>query len=54
MTIAEFLMTVTVVFTWITGIVFAQGFWLTTLAAIFPPYALYLTVEKIIGIAGLL
>jgi hypothetical protein len=33
---------------WIAGIVFAKGFWLTLLACCFPFYAWYLVVEQIL------
>lgn len=38
---------------WISGIVIAKGFW-STLFAIFTPYSLYLTVERILQVNGLL
>jgi hypothetical protein len=40
-------------FIWVYGIVLAQGFWLTTLSCVFPPYAFYLVVEKIAKHFGL-
>jgi hypothetical protein len=30
---------------WIAGVVLAKGFWSTLIALVFPPWALYLTVE---------
>lgn len=39
---------------WIAGIVLAHGFWLTTLALIFPPYGWYLFVERAMRVAGML
>lgn len=37
-------------FAWLAGIVLAQGWW--KLLAVFPPYALYLVVERILQISG--
>jgi pheromone shutdown protein TraB len=31
---------------WLAGIVLAKGFWLTLLAAFFPPYGWYLVVKQ--------
>lgn len=31
------------------GIILAKGFWLTTLAVLFPPYAYYLVAAKLLG-----
>ncbi len=31
---------------WMAGIVLAKGFWLTLLAAVFPPYGWYLVVKQ--------
>jgi hypothetical protein len=38
-------------FVWLAGIVLAQGWW--KLLAVFPPYALYLVVEKILQLWGI-
>ena len=38
--------------TWLAGIAIASGFWATTLAVFFPPWAWYLLVEKAIMVAG--
>lgn len=37
---------------WLAGIVLAKGFWTTTAAIFFPPYALYLIVEKLMIMFG--
>lgn len=37
---------------WLMGIVIAKGFWATTAAIIFFPYAWYLTIEKIMQLNG--
>ena len=31
---------------WIAGVVIAKGFWSTTIACAFPPYAFYLLIER--------
>jgi len=33
---------------WIAGIVIAKGFWSTSIACVFPPWALYLLIERIL------
>ena len=33
---------------WIAGIVIAKGFWSTSIACVFLPWALYLLVERIL------
>jgi len=33
---------------WIAGIVIAKGFWSTSIACFFPPWALYLIIERIL------
>lgn len=38
---------------WLAGVVFASGFWLTSAAIFFPPYAWYLVAVKILAAAGL-
>jgi len=37
---------------WLMGMVLAKGFWLTTLAIFFPPYAWYLVTEKALIVMG--
>lgn len=37
---------------WLAGTVLSQG-WLTLVAVIFPPYAWYLTMERVMQAAGL-
>ena len=37
---------------WISGTVLAKGFWSLVFAVIIPPYAWYLTVEKILIVNG--
>lgn len=39
---------------WISGIVIAKGFWSTFFAVVFTPCSLYLTVERILQVNGLL
>jgi hypothetical protein len=39
-------------FTWMSGIVLAKSGWLTVAACAFPPYAVYLVVEKALKVAG--
>lgn len=36
-------------FAWFAGMVLAKGFWSTVLAILFPPWALYLFVEKLVN-----
>lgn len=38
---------------WVAGVVLASGWW-KALAVFFPPYALYLCVERMMTIAGFL
>lgn len=38
----------TVVLLWLCGIVIAKGFWITLLAIVLPPYALYLVIERLL------
>lgn len=37
---------------WVAGMVLAEGFWLTILAIILPPYAWYLVVERALEAIG--
>ncbi len=37
---------------WVAGIVLAKGFWLTLLSIVFPPYAWYLLIEKLMAHYG--
>lgn len=37
---------------WLSGVVLAHGFWSTLIAAIFPPWALYLIVERAMAALG--
>ena len=37
---------------WLAGMVLAQGFWVTVVAVLFPPYAWYLVVERALVIIG--
>jgi|GEM_PF-1640810 len=46
--LAEALLTIVAATSWLAGLVFASGFWLTTAAVFFPPYAWYLVVERVI------
>lgn len=39
---------------WVLGVVVASGFWSTLAAILFPPWGLYLAVEKVATMAGLL
>lgn len=38
---------------WLAGVVLAQG-WFKILATVFPPYALYLVLERLMQFGGLL
>lgn len=38
-------------FMWMHGIALAKGFWMTW-GALFPPYGIYLSVEKFAGLLG--
>jgi hypothetical protein len=38
---------------WIGGIVIAKGFWSTSVAVLFPPWAIYLFVERVFQMYGL-
>ena len=37
---------------WVAGWVYAQGFWSTFFAVLFPPWGWYLVIEKIIHMMG--
>jgi hypothetical protein len=37
---------------WLAGTVLAKGFWLTTAAILFPPYAWYLVVQRMLVAIG--
>jgi len=37
---------------WLAGIVLAKGFWCTLLSICFPPYPMYLVVEKVMTVYG--
>ena len=39
---------------WIAGIILAEGFFLTALAVVFPPYALLIVLFKLMLLCGLL
>ena len=41
-----------VIMFWLAGTVLAKGFWNTTAAIFFPPYAWYLIVEKCMVMIG--
>lgn len=43
-----------IVLMWMIGIVLAKGFWYTFAAAIFAPYAIYLTVEHFMILAKII
>lgn len=43
---------IVLIFTWIAGIVLAKGFWSTFFACIFPFWAYYLTIEKLLQVNG--
>lgn len=38
---------------WLAGTVIAKGFWSTAIACCFPPWAMYLLVERLLKIAGI-
>lgn len=40
------------VFWWVAGMVIAKGFWSTTISIVFFPWALYLVVERILQMWG--
>lgn len=50
--LAELLASIVVIVSWFAGIALASGFWSTTITIIFPPYAWYLVVEKILLTIG--
>lgn len=37
---------------WVVGIVLANGFWSTLFSIFIPPWALYLTAEKVLTVVG--
>lgn len=41
-------------FLWIAGIVIAKGFWSTFFSIFIPPYALYLIVERLLSFGGII
>lgn len=45
---------VILVIAWLGGLVIVKGFWLMAVAIVFPPYAWYLFVEKLMEYWGLL
>jgi len=49
--IAEMSVILLLFFMWMHGIALAKGFWMTW-AALFPPYGIYLSVEKFAGLLG--
>lgn len=49
---AQLIGSVLSVASWIAGVVIANGFWSTTIAVFFPPWAWYLLVEKCLIVAG--
>lgn len=49
----RYLFALVVLLMWLGGIVVVKGGWLTTLAAIFPPYALYEFVKHFMTFWGL-
>lgn len=48
---AELLLLVLIIVPWLAGLVLAKGFWMTAFA-LFPPYAWYLIVERIMQLNG--
>jgi hypothetical protein len=52
-TTAEALFTITAIGSWLAGIVLAVGWPLKTTAALFPPYAWYLVVERAMQMMGI-
>lgn len=50
---ADIFGTIFLLFTWLAGIVLANGFW-QTIATFFPFYAWYLVVEKVMQHSGLI
>lgn len=51
--VVAFIVAATMVLSWLAGAVLALGPWSTVAAAIFPPYAWYLVVERVMRMAGL-
>ena len=49
--ILEMLVILLLFFMWMHGIALAKGFWMTW-GALFPPYGIYLSVEKFAGLLG--
>jgi hypothetical protein len=49
--LTELILVLLIVFVWMTGIVMAQG-WMKVLALLFPPYPIYLVVERVLQAYG--
>lgn len=52
-TVWNYLFLFTFLFWWLSGIVLAKGFWSTLSTIIFPPYGLYLVVERLLHMWGM-
>ena len=50
---AEYLSGFVLLVWWLAGTVIAKGFWSTAIACCFPPWAMYLLVERVLKIAGI-
>lgn len=50
-TVVEMTVVLLLFFMWMHGIALAKGFWMT-FSALFPPYGIYLSVEKFAGLLG--
>lgn len=48
----DFLVTVTIVISWLMGIVLAKGAWATFVSIVFPPYTWYLTTKYLMSATG--
>ena len=49
--LTELILVLLIVFVWMAGIVMAQG-WMKVLALLFPPYPIYLVVERVLQAYG--
>lgn len=48
------LLSISIMFLWIVGIIFAVGGWSTFFSIVFPPYAWYLVVEHFMILYGII
>lgn len=52
--VLELIVTYSLCFLWLAGIVIAKGFWSTFFAIFFAPYSFYLVVEKLLLFWGII